>query len=175
MLLTDARRAARTGPDGTAIALEHQDRGRWDAGRAGEGLDLLERAGRLRRPGPYQLKAAIAAEHTRAPDFAMTDWERIGELYAVLHRLEPTPVVAVNLAVAAGFARTPATGLALLDRLVVDPALRTYVPLHAARAELLRRAGDAEGADAAYGAAIAASANAVQRADLAARRDAART
>ena len=170
MLLTDARRPARTGAGGEPVDLEHQDRGRWDAAAIAEGRDALERAARLRRPGPYQLKAAIADVHARAPRFDATNWRRIGALYAELHRHEPTPVVAVNLAVAAGFAEGPARGLRLLDALRARPELDTYVPLHAARAELLVRSGDAGAADAAYARAIDASLNAAQRAELAARR-----
>lgn len=169
VLLTDARRLARIGPGGEAIDLEHQDRSRWDAGHIEEGLEALGRAGRLCRPGPYQLKAAIAATHARAPSLAETDWHRIGALYAELHRQEPTPVIAINLAVAAGFAKGPRAGLAVLDRLREDPSLARYVPLHAARAELLRRAGDLPAAGDAYREAIAASANAAQRAELGAR------
>jgi len=171
VLLTDARRAARTGAGGAAIDLEHQDRRRWDAERIAEGRAALTRAGRLRRPGAYQLKAAIAEAHARAPSWEATDWHRIGALYAELHRREPTPVVAVNLAVAAGLADAPATGLRLLDALRREPALDDYTPLHAARAELLVRAGDLRAADGAYERAIASSANAVQRADLSARRE----
>jgi RNA polymerase sigma-70 factor (ECF subfamily) len=170
MLLTDARRSARTSPGGDPIDLEHQDRTRWDAGRIAEGQAALLRAGHLRRPGPYQLQAAIADAHCRAPSLRETDWHRIGALYAALHRFEPTPVVAINLAVAAGFADGPAKGLRLLDALAAEPALGDYVPLHAARAELLVRAGDAASADEAYERAITASANATQRADLASRR-----
>jgi RNA polymerase sigma-70 factor, ECF subfamily len=173
VLLTDARRPARTGPDGAAVDLEHQDRGRWDAGLVAEGLEALARALRLRRPGPYQLKAAIAAEHARAPSLAGTDWRAIAALYGALAAWEPTPVVAVNRAVAVGFAEGPAAGLAILDAVGADGALARYVPFHAARAELLRRAGDGHGAEAAYRAAIGASANAAQRADLDARRRAA--
>jgi len=173
MLLGDARRAARVGPLGESIDLAGQDRTRWDARRIEEGLVALDGAVRLRRPGPYQLQAAIAAVHARAPSVAETPWAEVAALYAELHRREPTPVVAVNLAVAAGFAEHPAAGLALLDRLGEEPTLRRYVPLHAARAEMLRRTGDLRGADIAYARAIECSANDVQRADLSARRSAA--
>ncbi len=172
MLLSDARRAARVGHHGEAIDLERQNRTRWDHRRIDEGLAALDRALRLRRPGPYQLQAAIAALQARAPSLAETPWPEVAALYAELHRREPTPVVAVNLAVATGFAANPATGLALLDRLAEEPALERYVPLHAARAEMLRRTGDLTSADRAYARAIECSANDVQRADLAARRTA---
>jgi RNA polymerase sigma-70 factor, ECF subfamily len=170
MLLTDARRAARLDARGRAVALADQDRGRWDAAAIAEGAALLDRALRLRRPGPYQLQAAIAALHATALSWAETDWAQIAALYAALAAHDPSPVVAVNRAVAVGFADGPRAGLALLRPLDGDPALGEYAPLHAARAELLRRAGDRAGADAAYARAIAATANAVQRAELEARR-----
>jgi RNA polymerase sigma-70 factor (ECF subfamily) len=170
MLLTDARRAARTGPDGEAIDLRDQDRRLYDRDLIAEGSRVLERSLRLREPGPYALQAGIALCHDRARSFAATDWGWIASLYGELLRVEPTPVVAVNRAVAVSFARTPRDGLALLDDLADEKALRGYVPLLAARADLLRRAGDPEAADAAYADAIAASANAAQRADLTRRR-----
>jgi RNA polymerase sigma-70 factor (ECF subfamily) len=170
MLLTDARRAARTGPDGEPIDLRDQDRTRWDAEAIAEGSRVLERALRLSEPGPYALQAGIALCHDRARSFAATDWSWIAALYGELMRLQPTAVVAVNRAVAVSFARTPHDGLALLDELTGEKALRGYVPLLAARADLLRRAGDLQAADAAYAEAIQCSANAAQRADLAGRR-----
>ncbi len=173
MLLTEARRPARTDAAGASVGLADQDRTRWDAAVIAEGTDLIDRAVRLRRPGHYQLQAAIAALHARAPSFEDTDWPQIAALYAELHRRTPTPVVAVNRAVAVGFADGPAAGLALLDAVVGERGLAAYVPLHAARADLLRRAGDHLAADAAYAAAIAATQNAPQRADLERRRAAA--
>ncbi len=167
MLLTEARRPARTDADGAAVDLARQDRTRWDAGAIAEGLATLDRALRLRRPGAYQLQAAVAALHARAPSLEETDWPQIAALYGQLLRRSPTPVVAVNRAVAVGFAEGAAAGLALLEGVELPAG---YVPYHAARAELLRRTGDAAGADAAYAAAIAASQNAAQRAELAARR-----
>jgi RNA polymerase sigma-70 factor (ECF subfamily) len=171
MLLTDARRAARTGPDGEAIDLRDQDRSLWDAAAIEEGFAVLERSLRLREPGPYALQAGIALSHDRARSFAATDWGWIASLYAELQRLQPTPVVAVNRAVAVSFARGPEAGLDLLDELRGEKALRGYVPLLAARADLLRRAGRPAAADAAYAEAIASSANAAQRADLELRRE----
>ncbi|MEA2340632.1 MAG: hypothetical protein QOG11_709 [Solirubrobacteraceae bacterium] len=173
MVLTDARRAARVDAHGHAVALADQDRGLWDAEAIGEGAALLDRALRLGRPGPYQLQAAIAALHATAPDWAATDWGQIAALYGALAAHDPSPVVTVNRAVAVGFARGPQAGLDLLRPLDGDPALEGYVPLHAARAELLSRAGDGRGADAAYACAIAATGNMVQRAELEARRAAA--
>jgi RNA polymerase sigma-70 factor (ECF subfamily) len=171
MLLTDARRAARTGPGGEMIDLAAQDRTLWDRGQIAEGDAALARALRLRPDaGPYALQAGIASVHDRAPTFEDTEWARIAGLYAALLRRQPTPVVALNRAVAVSFAESPERGLELLDELEGERSLRDYVPLLAARADLLRRAGDAEGADRAYAEAIARSANAAQRADLSRRR-----
>lgn len=152
-----------------------QDRTRWNAAAIADGTAGLERALRLRRPGPYQMQAAVAALHAQAPSFEATDWPQIAALYGELYRRTPTPVVAVNRAVAVGFAEEPAAGLALLDAVVGERSLAAYVPLHAARADLLRRAGDAPAADVAYATAIAASQNAAQRTDLERRRAAARS
>jgi RNA polymerase sigma-70 factor (ECF subfamily) len=170
MLLTDARRPARVGTHGTVVPLPEQDRRRWDAARIAEGTALVERALRRGGAGPYALQAAIAALHAAAPDFEATDWPQIAALYGELLRRAPSPVVAVNRAVAVGFAFGPEAGLRLLAPVAGDRALRDYAPLHAARAELLRRAGDGEQADAAYDRAIACTANAAQRADLERRR-----
>jgi RNA polymerase sigma-70 factor (ECF subfamily) len=166
MLLHDARRAARVDPSGRWVALDAQDRSLWDQDRIGAGLARLERAMRLRRPGEYQLQAAITALQIQAPDPDATDWAQIAELYGALARLNPSPVVELNRAVAVGLADGPATGLALLEPLLGDPALASYQPLHAAQAELLSRAGDATAAARAYERAIALSANAVERAEL---------
>jgi RNA polymerase sigma-70 factor (ECF subfamily) len=166
MLLHDARRAARVDGEGRYVALCDQDRALWDERRIGEGLRALERALRLRRPGSYQLQAAITAVHVQARDGGATDWAQIADLYAALARLDSSPVVELNRAVAVGFADGPQAGLALLGPLLDDPALARYQPLHAAHAELRRRAGDRAGAAAAYERAIALSANAVEREEL---------
>ncbi|MEN3280941.1 MAG: polymerase sigma-70 factor, subfamily [Solirubrobacteraceae bacterium] len=166
MLLHDARRAARVDPSGRYVALDEQDRSLWDQERIGEGLAKLERAVRLRRPGEYQLQAAITALQIQAPDAEATDWAQIAELYGALATLNPSPVVELNRAVAVGLASGPAAGLDLLAPLLADPTLDRYQPLHAAHAELLSRGGDAEGAARAYERAIALSANAVERAEL---------
>jgi RNA polymerase sigma-70 factor, ECF subfamily len=166
MLLHDARRAARVDPSGRWVALDAQDRSLWDQDRIREGLAKLERAVRLRRPGEYQLQAAITALQIQAPDADATDWAQIAELYGALARLNPSPVVELNRAVAVGLASGPAAGLALLEPLLADSALERYQPLHAAHAELLSRAGDAEGAARAYERAIALTTNAVERAEL---------
>jgi RNA polymerase sigma-70 factor (ECF subfamily) len=174
LLLTDARRAARVRADGSLVPLDEQDRTAWDAERIREGVDVLERAFRLGRPGPYVVQAAIAALHAQAPTWEETDWTQIAGLYAELERFDPSPVVTVNRAVAVGFAEGPAAGLAILDGLGSDARLERYQPLHAARAELRRRVGDTAGADAAYAAAIALSSNEAERNALERRREAAR-
>jgi RNA polymerase sigma-70 factor (ECF subfamily) len=166
MLLHDARRAARVDPSGQYVALDAQDRSLWDQDRIREGLARLDRAVRLRRPGEYQLQAAITALQIQAPDAEATDWAQIAELYGALASLNPSPVVELNRAVAVGMAFGAAAGLEVLDPLLGDPALERYQPLYAAHAELLGRAGDAEGAARAYERAIELSANAVERAEL---------
>ena len=166
MLLHDARRAARVDPNGRFVALDAQDRSLWDQDRIARGLAQLERALRLRHPREYQLQAAITALQIQAPDAEATDWGQIAELYGALGRLNPSPVVELNRAVAVGLAAGPAAGLELLGPLLADPALERYQPLYAAHAELLSRSGDAEGAARAYERAIALSANAVERAEL---------
>jgi RNA polymerase sigma-70 factor, ECF subfamily len=166
MLLHDARRAARVDPSGRYVPLDAQDRTLWDHARIQAGLAALERAVRLRRPGEYQLQAAITALQIHAPDAQATDWAQIAELYGALGALNPSPVIELNRAVAIGLADGPAAGLALLDPLLAEPALERYQPLHAAHAELLSRAGDTDAAARAYQQAIALSANDVERAEL---------
>jgi RNA polymerase sigma-70 factor (ECF subfamily) len=163
MLLHDARRAARVDASGRYVALDDQDRSLWNRDRAREGLSRLDRAVRLRRPGEYQLQAAITALQMEAGD---TDWAQIAELYGALAALTPSPVVALNRAVAVGLADGPAAGLELLEPLLVEPAVEHYQPLHAAHAELLSRAGDRDGAARAYERSIALTANAVERDEL---------
>ena len=119
---------------------------------------------RLRRPGEYQLHAAITALQIQGE--RGTDWGQIAELYGALAVLNPSPVVELNRAVAVGFASGPDAGLELLEPLLGDPALERYQPLHAAHADLLRRGGDTAGAERAYGRAIELSANAVEQAEL---------
>jgi RNA polymerase sigma-70 factor (ECF subfamily) len=166
MLLHDARREARVDAHGRFVALPDQDRALWDGGRIREGERMLEAALRLGRPGPFQVQAAIAALHLQ-PE---TDWAEIAALYGTLARIAPSPVVEVNRAVAVGFADGPEAGLEILEGPLGDPRVRAYAPLHAAHAELLRRAGELAAADAAYSLAIEASDNEVQRAELTRRR-----
>ena len=169
LLLTDARRAARTDRKGRPIGLEDQDRARWDDDAIREGTELLDRAMALRSPGPFQLQAAVAALHTTAPAWEMTDWPQIAALYAELERLHPTPVVTINRAAALAQADGPHVGLAILDRLAVDERLDRYQPLHATRAELLARAGEREAARVAYARAIELTENTAERDALARR------
>src|SRR5437588_6797008 len=162
MLLHGSRRVTRVDEHGRYLAIGATDRSRWDHARIREGLRALERSVRLRRPGQYQLQAAITAlQMEEAPD-----WRQIADLYGALVKLTPTAVVELNRAVAVGFADGPQAGLDLLAPLLDDPALEHYQPLHAAHAELLRRAGEREGAARAYETAIKLSANAVERAEL---------
>jgi RNA polymerase sigma-70 factor, ECF subfamily len=166
LLLIQARRPARTGPDGELVPLSEQDRGRWDRALIEEGQDLVRACLRRGRPGPYQLQAAINAVHSDAATAAGTDWPQIVTLYDHLLALTPTPVVALNRAVAVAEVSGPAAGLALVD--AID--LPRYQPLHVARADLLRRLGrPAEAADA-YAAALAVTGNARERAFLERRR-----
>jgi RNA polymerase sigma-70 factor, ECF subfamily len=116
MMLHDARRAARVDPSGRYVALDDQDRSRWDTGPIEDGLARLERAVRLRRPGEYQLQAAITARQMQAPEDETTDWAHIAELYGALARLNPSPVVELNRAVALGLADGPAAARATARR-----------------------------------------------------------
>ena len=147
MLLHDSRRATRVTPGGELVLLEDQDRSRWDRREIEEGVRLVERALRHRRPGPYQLQAAIAALHAQAPSPEATDWPQIAALYAQLLHATPTAVIALNHAVAVAMAQGPEAGLTLIDAI---ETLERYHLMHAARADLLRRLGRAEEARAAY-------------------------
>jgi RNA polymerase sigma factor (sigma-70 family) len=153
MLLTDARRAARTGAGGELIPLDEQDRGRWDKAAIEEGVALVTWALSQRRPGAYQLRAAIAAVHDEADSPGSTDWPEILGLYDVLVHLVPNPVERLNRAVAIAMVHGPKAGLAELDSLASE--LTTGHRLDAVRAHLLERAGDPEAARAAYESAAA--------------------
>jgi RNA polymerase sigma-70 factor (ECF subfamily) len=163
LLLTDARRSARTDPTGRLVLLEDQDRTRWDRAEIEEGEAVLDAAARRARPGPYQLQAAIAWEHDRAADPSATDWRRIAGLYANLAALTGSPVVELNRAVAVAMADGPAAGLALVDRIDAAGTLDGYLHLHTARADLLRRLGRAAEAAAAYRRALDLVDNAAER------------
>lgn len=147
MLLHDSRRLTRIGDNGKLVLLTDQDRSRWDAGDIEEGVRLLERAVRRRRPGPYQLQAAISALHAQAATAEKTDWPQIVVLYAELQRVSPTPVVALNHAVAVAQTGQLRKALALMDDI---DGLEHYQLMHSARADLLRRLGRSQEAAAAY-------------------------
>ena len=150
LLLHDARRPARMDPAGDLVTLEEQDRSLWDTAAIAEACTILDAAVRRRHPGPYQLQAAIAACHASAPTAAATDWAEIAILYERLSQMVPTPVVALNRAVAVAMADGPAVGLLLVEQLEQSGALDGYYLLPATRADLLRRLGDKEHADVAY-------------------------
>jgi RNA polymerase sigma-70 factor (ECF subfamily) len=154
MLLHESRRAARTTPDGELALLDEQDRSRWHRGQIAEGAALVERALRSRRFGPFTIQAAIAAVHAGAPEAAATDWPQIAGLYDVLFRIDPSPVVELNRAVAVAMRDGPAAGLAMIDAILSRGDLADYHFAHSARADLCRRLGRAEEARAAYARAL---------------------
>jgi RNA polymerase sigma-70 factor (ECF subfamily) len=166
MLLTDARREARTSADGALVLLDAQDRSLWDRARIADGEAIVQRALAVARPGPYQVQAAIAALHDEAATAGETDWPQIAELYRALVRMTPTPVVQLNLAVAVAMVDGPAYGLAMMDGLAASGELDAYPYLHAARADLLRRLERWSEADAAYERALALTTNGSERAFL---------
>jgi RNA polymerase sigma-70 factor, ECF subfamily len=165
MLLHDARRAARLDERGDMVLLEDQDRRRWNADWIAEGLDLVDRA-RALGGGRYVLEAAIAAEHARARDASDTDWPRIARLYAELVRLNPSPVIELNRAVAVAMASGPEHGLELIDALVADGRLADYRLLHSARADMLRRLDRRAEAQIAYRSALELASNPAERSFL---------
>jgi RNA polymerase sigma-70 factor (ECF subfamily) len=150
MLLHDARRAARSAPDGELVLLEQQDRGLWDRAQIAEGGALVERALTSRRFGPYSLQAAIAAVHCEAPSAEATDWPQIAGLYDVLLRVSPSPVIELNRAVAIAMRDGAQAGLDLVDAILAHGNLCDYHLAHAARADLLRRLGRKDEAAGAY-------------------------
>ncbi|MDR7171868.1 RNA polymerase sigma-70 factor (ECF subfamily) [Nocardia kruczakiae] len=162
LLLTDARRAARVTSGGAMVALADQDRARWDREEITQGIALV-RFALERRPGRYGLQAAIAAVHAEAPSYAATDWREIRGLYDVLIRIWPSPVVALNRAVAIGMAGDPAAGYAALDALAAEPQLAGYSYLPAARAHFLTELGRFDEARLAYSEALLLTENAAER------------
>ena len=167
ILLTDARRETRVGADGRLLLLEEQDRSRWDAAAITEGVALVREALRRRPPGRFALQAAIAAVHAEAPRWEDTDWREIVALYDLLRDRWPSPVVALNRAVAVGLAEGPAAGLAELEHLGAEPQLARYGYLAAARADFLRRLGRTDEARLAYEEALLLTENEVERRFLA--------
>jgi RNA polymerase sigma-70 factor (ECF subfamily) len=165
LVLLHSRSAARVTAGGSLVRLAEQDRKRWDRDLIAEGQAIVRACVQRGRPGPYQLQAAINAVHSVAPGFDRTDWHAIATLYDQLYALTPTPVVALNRAVALAEVRGPAAGLAAVDELG-SPALDSYYLFHASRADLLRRLGRDEEAAAAYATARALTANPVEQAFL---------
>jgi RNA polymerase sigma-70 factor (ECF subfamily) len=163
MLLHSSRRAARVDVAGDLVLLEDQDRTLWNWAEIVEGMELLDAALRMRQPGPYQIQAAISALHAEAPTPDETDWQQIALLYARLARMTPSPVVELNAAVAVAMADGADAGLEMLDRLRLDEALAHYHLYHAARADLLRRAGHFEEAAASYREALMLCQNRIER------------
>ena len=172
ILLTDARRATRVGADGRLLLLQEQDRSQWDGDEIAEGVALVREALRRRPPSRFALQAAIAAVHAESPTWERTDWREIVALYGVLLQVWPSPVVALNRAIAVGLAEGPAAGLAALDELRDEPVLAGYGYAAAARADFLRRLGDVPAARTAYEEALHLTQNQVEREFLAARLDA---
>ena len=170
MLLTEARRAARVSAGGELVTLDEQDRGTWDAALIAEGHRLVrERLAARVAPGRYQILAAISAVHTSARDVRDTDWSQVVALYDQLARLDPSPIVALNRAIAVAELDGPQVALARVDRL--EDALAGYHAYHATRADMLRRLGCNQKSRAAYGKAIELAGNTAEIAYLTRRRD----
>lgn len=163
MLLHDSRRAARVDADGRLVTLEEQDRSQWDQQQIAAGLSLLDRAWRMRAPGPYQVQAAIAALHAQAPTPGETDWAQIAALYRELARWNGSAVIQLNRAVAIAFGESIEKGLALIDQLAASVDLDRYHLMHAARADLLRRLNRNQEAAQAYRRALELTGNAVEQ------------
>jgi RNA polymerase sigma-70 factor (ECF subfamily) len=155
MLLQESRRAARQSVEGDLVLLDAQDRSRWDRTLIAEGVQLVERSLASRRFGPYALQAAIAAVHAEAPSATETDWREIVGLYDILLRMEPTPVVELNRAVAVAMRDGPEAGLALIEAILIRGDLQAYHLAHSARGELCRRSGRLAEARAAFERALA--------------------
>ena len=170
LLLIESRRSARTAPDGSLVLLVDQDRARWDRALVAEGQALVRRCLAQNRPGPYQLQAAINAVHSDAARAAETDWSQIVALYDQLWRVMPTPIVALNRAVAIAEAQSPAAALALVETLELD----RYHLFHAVRADLLARLGRLAEAAAAFERALPLTTNQAEVRLLERRRDAVR-
>ena len=162
MLLHDARRDARLDAAGNLVILEEQDRGRWDRRQIGEAMPLVDEA-MVGGPGPFAVQAALAAEHCRASRAGDTDWPRILQLYDLLERLQPSPIVSLNRAVAVAMVHGPWAALELIDALAAEGDLDNYHLLHSARADLLRRAGSSQEAAKSYVRALALVTNDSER------------
>jgi len=149
--------------DGALVPLEEQDRSRWDRAKIAEGLDVLERAIAMRRRGPYQVQAAIAALHAKAESASSTDWRQIAALYGALHEMMPTAIVELNAAAAVAMASGPEEGLVWIERVEASGELSDYHLLPAARADLLRRAGRGQEAEPHYRRALELATNPAER------------
>lgn len=169
MLLHDARRAARVNAAGELVVLEDQDRSLWDKAQIQEGVFLLENTLHMGHPGPYQVQAAISALHAQAESADATDWAQIAELYRILRKMSPSPVIEVNGAVAVAMSKGIRDGLRILHSLRYD--MDDYYPFHAAYADLLRRSNEREAAAEAYERALELCQNSLERAYLQRRRD----
>ncbi|MCP1727649.1 RNA polymerase sigma-70 factor (ECF subfamily) [Natronospira proteinivora] len=169
MLLQESRRSARSDAEGSLLRLEEQDRSLWDRKAIEEGDALVHAALRSRRFGPYTVQAAIAAVHAQAPRYEDTDWEEILGLYDILLRIQPTPVVALNRAVALSMVRGPVEALAVVDSLLAQGSLGDYYLAHAARAEFCRQLGRMEEARAAFAQALSLTAQGPEQRFLAQR------
>ncbi|MGH9198014.1 MAG: RNA polymerase sigma factor, partial [Acidimicrobiia bacterium] len=163
MLLHDSRRRTRIDANGDLVVLEDQDRNRWDRAAIDEGREHIRLALQRDSLGPYVLQGAIAALHAEAPSFVTTDWAEMIGLFDLLFQVLPTPIVALNRAVAVAMRNGPADGLELINRLAIDPRLSSHHLLHAARADLLRRLGRNQEAVAAYRRALSLPQNAAER------------
>jgi RNA polymerase sigma-70 factor (ECF subfamily) len=162
MLLQDARREARLDGSGDLVILEEQDRSRWDHRQIAEALPLVDEALRG-NPGAYALQAAIAALHCRAARYEDTDWHQIVQIYDLLERIQPSPVISLNRAVAVAMVNGPQPALVIIDRLAAENDLDNYHLMHAARADLLRRIGSSEEAAKSYKRALALVTNDSER------------
>jgi RNA polymerase sigma factor (sigma-70 family) len=163
MILTDARRRARSGPSGELIPLQHQDRSQWDRAAIDEGVALLTATLGRGRVGPYQLQAAVAAVHDEAARYEATDWPQIVALYTLLERMQDNPMVTLNRAIAIAMVRGPSAGLVILDALAAGGRLAGHHRLDAVRGHLLELAGDREGAVRHYVAAANRTSNTAER------------
>ncbi len=163
MLLHDSRRLTRTDGNGALIALQHQNRRRWDRGKINQGVRLLHEVLPRQLLGPYQLQAAISAVHAQSSNWEATDWPQVQALYALLYQMTPTPVVRLNQALALSYANSPEEGLRMLEEAAKGGALENYQPFHAAKADLLSRSGQFEDAGNSYRRAIELSDNLSER------------
>jgi RNA polymerase sigma-70 factor (ECF subfamily) len=163
MLLHDSRRNARVDASGDLVTLEEQDRSTWDRDEIVEGVALVEAALTMHDAGPYQLQAAIGALHAQADAASQTDWAQIAALYAELAKLNPSPVILLNRAVALGMSEGAERGLSMIDSLGIAGSLDEYYLLHAARADLFRRLGRSDAAAASYRRAVSLVTNDIER------------